>query len=1258
MPLSTTLMASRLLGSLRYVVGRMFNATKTPAETIRIGHSNTNRFIVVLFGLVLVAVPIEDAVAQNSSTGIQICPYDSGNQEDGDTIYVEFDGEPIFRSLELTFNERCVEVSKQPGRYSLLIRAINTGSAPPNTASVTIRDSTGEYVDQRSWVLDTSEEDRWVVVVSDDDITIVEPGVRVSLSTMTLEEGSRDTYTVELESEPSGTVTVRVSGDSTAVTVSPATLIYDAQTGPDPQTVTVMAVDDNIVDGGKTVVLAHTVSGYGNITAADDVRVSVNNDDMPQFTVAVDTSSIDEDSGTATVTVSTGGVTFASDEEIILSIGGTATNEEDYRIREQTLTLPAGETSVSTTVTAVDDTAQEDSETITIAARHAGAAIGETQTITVTDDDLPQFTVAVDASSIDEDGGTATVTVSTGGVTFAADEEIVLSIGGTATNEEDYGIREQTLILPAGETSVSTTVTAVDDTAQEDGETITIAARHAGAAIGETQTITVIDDDIPQFTVAVDTSSIDEDGGTATVTVSTGGVTFAADEEIILSIGGTATNEEDYGIREQTLILPAGETSVSTTVLATSDTVQEGSETITIAARHAGAAIGEPQTITVIDDDMPQFTVAVDISSIDEDGGTATVTVSTGGVTFASDEEIILSIGGTATNEEDYGIREQTLILPAGETSVSTVVAATSDTVQEGSETITIAARHAGAAIGETQTITVTDDDLPQFTVAVDATSIDEDGGTATVTVSTGGVTFAADEEITLSIGGTATNEEDYGIREQTLILPAGETSVSTVVAATSDTVQEGSETITIAARHAGAAIGESQTITVTDDDLPQFTVAVDATSIDEDGGTATVTVSTGGVTFAADEEITLSIGGTATNEEDYGIREQTLILPAGETSVSTVVTATSDTVQEGSETITITARHAGAAAGETQTITIIDEDEVSLSLTVDPASIDEDEGRATVTVNAVGGTFGTAQTITLLLGGTATEGTDYSIGDRELTLEAGQTSVGTTLTATMDTLQEDNETITITAQHDGEAIGEERDITIMEPEPETEPLAEQKERVEDTLEAVVTSTISNATANIGTRFSAARGGTAVTVAGHTIPFAGSALALAGLDRHSHSGLDNWDGSERRGHEMTLHRLLETSAFQVALAADGDGSQEAQPLGSLTVWGRVDRMNFDKDSNDDNRFDGELLAGYVGLDSWLDDRWLLGVAAAVNKVKAGYGLDDGELRLTMMGVHPYLRLAIDDLSEVWGILGVSLGNIQHGTRGESGSRKE
>ena len=211
---------------------------------------------------------------------------------------------------------------------------------------------------------------------------------------------------------------------------------------------------------------------------------------------------------------------------------------------------------------------------------------------------------------------------------------------------------------------------------------------------------------------------------------------------------------------------------------------------------------------------------------------------------------------------------------------------------------------------------------------------------------------------------------------------------------------------------------------------------------------------------------------------------------------------------------------------------------------------------------------------------------------------------------------------------------------------------------VEQTLEDIVNNTISNVTTNIGTRFSAARGGTAVTVAGRRIPFAESALAPAAFGGLSESSWFEADDSERRGRDMTLSQLLETSSFQVALAANEEGTQAAQPLQSLTVWGRVDRMFFDKESGDANRYDGDLSAGYVGLDTWLDDRWLIGAAASVTKVKAGYGLDDGgKLDLSMVGLHPYLRLAVDDLSEVWVILGVSLGKIQNMNPGESEREK-
>ena len=53
------------------------------------------------------------------------------------------------------------------------------------------------------------------------------------------------------------------------------------------------------------------------------------------------------------------------------------------------------------------------------------------------------------------------------------------------------------LTLRAGETSVSTTVFAIDDRFEDDDETILISAIHNGSVVGTQQTITIIDDDEP-----------------------------------------------------------------------------------------------------------------------------------------------------------------------------------------------------------------------------------------------------------------------------------------------------------------------------------------------------------------------------------------------------------------------------------------------------------------------------------------------------------------------------------------------------------------------------------------------------------------------------------------------------------------------------------------------------------------------------------------------------------------------------------------
>ena len=185
---------------------------------------------------------------------------------------------------------------------------------------------------------------------------------------------------------------------------------------------------------------------------------------------------------------------------------------------------------------------------------------------------------------IDEAGGTSTVTVKTGDVTFADDQTITLGLSGTATEGDDYTVTKE-LTLDAGASSVTTTVTAVQDTFDDDGETIGIKAKHGQSSESAEQTVTIRDDDTFGLNVELSDVVIDEAGGTSTVTVKTGDVTFADDQTITLGLSGTATETDDYTVTKE-LTLDAGESSVTTTVTAVQDTFDDDGETIGIKAKH------------------------------------------------------------------------------------------------------------------------------------------------------------------------------------------------------------------------------------------------------------------------------------------------------------------------------------------------------------------------------------------------------------------------------------------------------------------------------------------------------------------------------------------------------------------------------------------------------------------------------------------------------------------------------------------------
>ena len=164
------------------------------------------------------------------------------------------------------------------------------------------------------------------------------------------------------------------------------------------------------------------------------------------------------------------------------------------------VTFDEGDSSAVLDLATVDDTVVEPDSEVT-------ATVGTSSaTVTVQDNDDAVFSaLAVDISTIAESGsGAATLTVAiSNGVTFQQAQIIDITVGGTADAGTDFTFvdangwtftRPYTLRLPAGESSVRAVVAAVDDTGDDDGETVIVAASHNGSAVG-TQTITISDND-------------------------------------------------------------------------------------------------------------------------------------------------------------------------------------------------------------------------------------------------------------------------------------------------------------------------------------------------------------------------------------------------------------------------------------------------------------------------------------------------------------------------------------------------------------------------------------------------------------------------------------------------------------------------------------------------------------------------------------------------------------------------------------------
>ncbi len=817
------------------------------------------------------------------------------------------------------------------------------------------------------------------------------------------------------------------------------------------------AKSDNLVEGDEEFEIGATCTSPGVTDIEVHAATLTIEDDDSLISLAANPSSVAENAGATTVTVTAslpGANQAPSSMPVDIKVGksgDSAVFGTDYDpVDDFTITIPKDSNSATGTftLTPADDKLFEGNETFTVSGTRSKTSVTDA-TVTITDDDSPPITLSAAPSSVSEGASATSVTVTaTATSAFPSAATVTVSVGGsgTATSGTDYAaVTDFDISIAKGaKTGTGTfTLTPTQDTTWEGDETIGLAGSGTGLDITGTN-MTLTDDDPRPITLSAAPSSVSEGASATSVTVTATATASDTARTVTVSVGdtGTATSGTDYAAVSDFDITIAANATTGTgtfTLTPTQDTTYEGSETIGLAGSATGLSV-TGTTVTLTDDDSaPGVTLSASPSTVGEQSPATSVTVTataTSSVTFARTVTVSVGGTGTATSGTDYeAVSDFTITINANATTGTGTftLTPTQDATAEGDETIGVSGTSSNTTVTGT-TLTLTDDDRPTITLATVPAKVEvaEDASQSSVTVrATAAAPMKAKTTVTLAVGASgdgATKTTDYTTSNVGKItIPKGASAGEAWFELTpvQDTLVEGDESISVSGTSSGSHSVNGTSLTLTDDDsYPALTLSAAPASVAESASATTVTVTaTATSAMSSARTVTVSVGGsgTATSGTDYAaVSDFTITINANaKTGTETfTLTPTQDTRVEGSETIGVAGTSAHTTVTGT-TVTLTDDDSYpALTLSTSPSSVSEGASATTVTVTATAtSAISSARTVTVSVGGsgTADAGVDYAtVADFTLTLNANATSgTGTfTLTPTQDTAVEGNETI------------------------------------------------------------------------------------------------------------------------------------------------------------------------------------------------------------------------------------------------------
>ncbi len=450
------------------------------------------------------------------------------------------------------------------------------------------------------------------ISITDDDL----PDVSVSFGAASYEvaEGGDVAITLTLSAEPERPITIPITailqGGASDADYSLTTSAVTFSSTQTERTLTLSATDDREDDNGESVLLSFgtlpTGAGEGSIVQTS-VAI-IDNDVTLRF--GADTYDVNEgEDVTVEVRLNEPPRRTVTIPITVLNLGGA--DSADYSGVPASISFDGTETTKSFTISAADDSIDDDDESLKLAFGPLPATVvagSPTEaTVRIGDDDDPLVSVGFEQSSYAvAEGGLVTVRV-----LLSAEPERRLDIQLTAVEQagasgDDYSGAPASVTFTEEQTEETFTFTASADDTYDDRESVlfglgALPERVQAGAIAET-TVVINDDDLPQVDVSFEVRSYTvTEGGRVTI-----GLSLSVNPERTITIpitvtnSGGATDSDHTGVPPR-VIFEAGETAKTFTLLATRDSDDDDGEWVVLGfgALPEGVRLGAIDAVTV-----------------------------------------------------------------------------------------------------------------------------------------------------------------------------------------------------------------------------------------------------------------------------------------------------------------------------------------------------------------------------------------------------------------------------------------------------------------------------------------------------------------------------------------------------------------------------------------------------------------------------------------------------------------------------------